>query len=74
MPPQPLSREDRPLRHPAGEAGRLGPEQDVSHLRPDAVGADDDVGILPRAVLEHEPDRLALPLQSRETMSEGDRA
>lgn len=73
-PPQPLGREDRPLRHPAGEAGRLGPEQDVPHLGPDAIGADDDVGIPPRAVLEDEPDRLALALQSHETMCEGDRA
>ena len=63
--PQPLGREDRPLRHPAGEARRLGPEQDVAHLGPDAVGADDDVGLCPCAVLEHEPDRVARRLQAQ---------
>ena len=58
---------------PVKRGGSLS-EQDVAHLGPDAVGADDDVGFPPDAVLEHEPDCVTRRLQPGEAMAEGDRS
>ena len=57
-----------------GEAWRLRAEQALTHLRRYAVGADDDVDLVPRVVGEDELQGVALAIEAREAMVEGDRA
>ena len=57
---QARDREDRTMSDAPGEAWRLRAEQALTHLRRYAVGADDDVDLVPRAVGEDEPRAFAL--------------
>src|SRR5258708_9882846 len=70
---QPLGRKDRPLRYRTNESWRLGAEQTLAHLGPDAVGADNDFSFDTDAVLESKTDCIALLVDSDETMVESDR-
>ena len=71
---QARDREDGTMSDAPGEAWRLRAEQALTHLRRDAVGADDDVDLVPRAVGEDELQGVALAIEAREAMVEGDRA
>jgi hypothetical protein len=71
---QPFGRKDRPLGYRADESGRLGAEQILSHLGPDAVGADDYFSIDPHAVFEGEADYILILVEVDKTMVERNRA
>src|SRR5258708_36737106 len=65
---QPLGRKDRPLRYRTNESWRLGAEQTLAPLGPDAVGADNDFSFDPDALLESKTDLIALLVGSDKTM------